>query len=89
MMKSENIPDNWNKLNYLEKIVLSVIYDKGEITSEEAAKLMERSKPTVVKLLNKLIDMKLIEWTGTSKKDNHGKYIIVQLNIVKYLKYNI
>lgn len=32
-----------------------------------------------VKLLNKLMDMKLIEWTGTKKTDSYGKYIINNL----------
>lgn len=76
MMKSNIIQDNWNKLTYLEKQVLTHIYDKREITSNHVGKLINRSKPTTVKLLNKLIDMKLIEWTDTSKTDMHGKYII-------------
>lgn len=76
MMKVDNIQDSWDNLNYLERQVLATIYDKGEITSEEATKLIKRSKPTAVKLLNKLIDLKLIEWTGTSKTDPHGRYVI-------------
>lgn len=35
-----------------------------------------RGKTTVVKLLNGLREKKLIEWTGTSKSDNKGRYII-------------
>jgi hypothetical protein len=55
-----------------------MIYDKieGEIFSEETAKIINRSKPIAVKLLNTLIDLKLIEWTGTSKFYTQGKYII-------------
>ena len=33
-------------------------------------------KTTAVKMLNKLVDMGLIIWIGTSKSDNKGKYII-------------
>ena len=76
MMKVNIIQDSWNNLNYLEKQILTTIYDKGEITSDEATKLINRSKPTVIKLLNKLIDLNIIEWTGTSKNDPHGSYII-------------
>ena len=78
MLKDNSIQDNWKNLNYLERKVLSIIYDKGEISSGETAKVIQRSKPTAVKLLNKLIDLKLIEWTGTSKSDTQGKYIIRQ-----------
>lgn len=76
MMKVDSIQGSWNNLNYLERQILTTIYDKGEITSEEVTKLISRSKPTAVKLLNKLMDLKLIEWTGTSKTDPHGRYII-------------
>lgn len=75
MLRNSSIQENWKSLNYLERQVLITIFDKGEITSDEVARIINRSKPTSVKLLNKLIDMKLIEWTGTSKSDTHGKYI--------------
>ena len=52
------------------------IYDQGSITSEETAKMIDRDKTTAVKLLNKLMDMKLIEWIGTSKSDIKGNYIL-------------
>lgn len=76
MLKDNTIQDKWEDLNYLEKQVLTTIFDKGEISSEETAKLINRGKTTAVKLLNKLVDMNLIVWTGTSKSDNKGKYII-------------
>ena len=37
---------------------------------------MDRGKTTIVKILNKLMEMKLVEWTGTSKSDNKEKYIL-------------
>ena len=52
------------------------IYDQGSITSEETAKMIDRGKTTAVKILNKLMDMKLIEWIGTSKSDTKGNYIL-------------
>lgn len=76
MLKVNTIQDEWGKLNYLERQVLSTIFDKGEISSEETATIINRGKTTAVKMLNKLKDMNLIEWTGTSKSDTKGKYII-------------
>lgn len=76
MLKDNAIQDKWKDLNYLEKQVLTTIFDKGEISSEETAKIINRGKTTAVKLLNRLVDMNLIVWTGTSKSDNKGKYII-------------
>lgn len=76
MLKDNTIQDKWEDLNYLEKQVLTTIFDKGEISSEETAKIINRGKTTAVKLLNKLVDMNLIVWTGTSKQDSKGKYII-------------
>ena len=76
MLKDNTIQDKWENLNYLERQVLTTIFDKGEITSDETSKIINRSKPTAVKMLNKLIDMNIIEWTGTSKSDTQGRYII-------------
>lgn len=76
MFKDSTIQDKWENLNYLEKQVLTTIFDKGKINSEETAKIINRGKTTAVKLLNKLVEMDLIVWTGTSKFDNKGKYIL-------------
>ena len=76
MLKDNTIQDKWEELNYLEKQVLTTIFDKGEISSEETAKIINRSKTTAVKMLNKLVDMNLIVWTRTSKADNKGRYIM-------------
>lgn len=80
LLTNANISKIWNELNFLERKVLITIYDKGEMTSEEVSILINRGKTTSVKMLNKLIDMKLIEWTGTSKSDKFGKYIIYDSN---------
>ena len=76
MLKDNVIQDKWQELNFLEKKVLTIIFDKGEITSEETATLINRGKTTAVKMLNKLKNLNLIEWSGTSKSDTKGKYII-------------
>ncbi len=74
LKKSDAIKDKWKLLNYAERQVLQVINDKGEVTSEDVSKIINRGKTTAVKLLNKLINLDLIVWTGTSKKDSYGRY---------------
>lgn len=76
MLKDNYILDKWNNLNHQEQKVIKAVYDKGFITSEETAVLIERGKTTAVKMLNKLVDMKLLVWTGTAKADNKGNYIL-------------
>lgn len=76
MLKNKTIQKEWEDLNYNERKVMLAIFDKGEITSDEVAKIINRGKTTAVKLLNKLIDKKLIEWTGTNKTDTYGRYVI-------------
>lgn len=76
LANKEEIKDEWDNLNCAEKQILQAISDKGEITSEEASRIIGRGKTTTVKLLNRLLDMNLIEWTGTSKKDSYGRYIM-------------
>ena len=76
MLKNREIEQKWEQLNYQERQVLQAIYDKGEITSLEVAEIIKRGKTTVVKLLNRLVDYDLIVWTGTTKKDSYGRYII-------------
>lgn len=74
LKKSDFIKDKWDILNYAERQVLQIINDKGEVTSDDVSKIISRGKTTAVKLLNKLIDLDLIVWTGTSKKDSYGRY---------------
>ena len=76
MLKNSEIEQKWENLNYQERQVLQAIYDKGEITSLEVAEIIDRGKTTAVKLLNRLVDYDLIVWTGTTKKDSYGRYII-------------
>ena len=76
MLKNREIEQKWEQLNYQERQVLQAIYDKGEITSLEVAEIIDRGKTTAVKLLNRLVDYDLIVWTGTTKKDSYGRYII-------------
>ncbi len=68
--------DKWDLLSYPERQILQVINDKGSVTSEDVRKIINRGKTTAVKLLNRLMELDLIVWTGTSKKDTHGTYIM-------------
>ena len=76
MLKNNNIQENWSNLNYLEKQIMTAIFDKGEISSEEAAQIINRGKTTAVRLINNLMKLGLIDWTGTNKNDPKGRYII-------------
>ena len=76
MLKNSEIEQKWVQLNYQERQVLQAIYDKGEITSVEVAEIIKRGKTTAVKLLNRLVDYDLIIWTGTTKYDKFGRYIL-------------
>ena len=76
MLKNSEIEQKWEQLNYQERQVLQAIYDKGETTSLEVAEIIDRGKTTAVKLLNRLVDYDLIVWTGTTKYDKFGRYII-------------
>lgn len=76
MLKKDKIKECWNTLNYQEQKVMQMIYDKGSVTSLDVAILIERGKTTAVKLLNKLQEKDLIVWTGTSKSDRLGNYIL-------------
>lgn len=63
-------------LTYLEQEVINFITSNKQATRGEIEKLINRSKTSTVTVLNKLIDKKLIVWTGTSKQDIYGRYIL-------------
>lgn len=76
MLKNSEIEQKWEQLNYQERQVLQAIYDKGEITAEEVQTIIKRGRTTAVKLLNRLVDYDIIVWTGTTKYDKFGRYIL-------------
>ncbi len=76
MLKNGMIKEKWKNLNVQQQKVLQAIYDKGEVTSEEVAQIIGRKKNSAIRLLNKLIEENLVVWTGTSKHDKYGKYVI-------------
>lgn len=73
---NENVKDIWHELTYPEQKTIEFIINNNGATREEISNIIGRSKTTAINLLNKLIDKGLIVWTGTSKKDVYGKYII-------------
>lgn len=75
-VENENIKEAWNDLNYLEQKALEFITNNNGATRDELSNLIGRGKTSTINLLNKLIDKNLIVWTGTSKSDAYGKYII-------------
>lgn len=75
-VNNEKIEKIWNELSYPEQQTIEYIINNKGATSEEISKLINRSKTTAIGVLNRLIDKKLIVWTGTSKNDNFGKYIL-------------
>lgn len=74
LLKDSNINAKWNKLNTMEKKVLQIIFDKGEIMPAEICKIIDRDKRTVQRILKSLVDNNLIEWFGTSIKDPKKVY---------------
>lgn len=66
----------WNQLSYPEQRTIEFIINNNGATREEISNLIGRSKTTAVALLNRLIEKGLIVWTGTTKNDGYGKYII-------------
>ena len=75
-IENVNIKAVWNELNYLEQKALEFITNKNGATRDEISNLIGRGKTSTINLLNKLINKNLIVWTGTSKSDIYGKYII-------------
>lgn len=73
---NEVVKHIWHELSYPEQKTIEFIINNNGATREEIEKVIGRSKTTTVNLLNKLIDRELVIWTGTSKKDIYGKYII-------------
>lgn len=69
LLKDENIRNNWEELNVLEQKTLQYIHDKGEASTKDISEFIDRSKRTAIRILNKLEDIDLIEWVGTSPQD--------------------
>ena len=75
-VNNERVKNVWDELSYPEQQAIEYIINNNGATREEISELIGRRKTTAVALLNRLIDKKLIVWTGTTKNDGYGKYII-------------
>lgn len=73
---NEMVRNVWDDLPYPEQKALEFIINNNGASREEIEGVIGRSKTTTVSLLNRLIEKELIVWTGTSKNDILGKYIL-------------
>ena len=73
---NELVQDVWNDLSFPEQKSIEYIINNNGASREEIEKVIGRSRTTAVNLLNRLVEKNLIIWTGTTKSDNYGKYII-------------
>lgn len=76
LLKDTNINLKWEQLNAMERKVLQIIFDKGEVTPLQISEMVFRDKRTVQRVLKKLLDTDLVEWFGTSIKDPNKVYKI-------------
>ncbi|ASV96634.1 ATP-dependent DNA helicase RecG [Enterococcus durans] len=63
-------------LNELEESVVRYLYNSGPLTPAEAAQLIGRSAVPTRKLLNKLVDMRIIKVHQSHPKDPHKFYTL-------------
>lgn len=73
---NDNMTKVWDELNYLEQKALNYITNNESASREEIGNVIGRNKTSTITVLNHLINKKLIVWTGTSKSDRLGKYIL-------------
>lgn len=76
LLKEKNISREWDKLTIMEQNILQFIYDKGMVSTSQVENYIDRSRPTALRLLNKLENQELIEWIGSSTTDPKRKYRI-------------
>ena len=76
MSSNEFVQDVWSDLSFPEQKAIEYIINNNGASREKIEKVIGRSRTTAVNLLNRLVDKNLIIWTGTTKSDNYGKYII-------------
>ena len=69
LLKDETIKDKWEELNAIEQKTLQYIYDRGEVSTKDITEYIDRSRRTAIRILNKLEEINLIEWIGTSPQD--------------------
>lgn len=73
---NEKIEKIWDDLSHLEQQTIRYIIENGSATREEISEFIGRSKTSAINLLRNMIEKKLIVWTGITKSDKLGRYII-------------
>ncbi len=73
---NNTIKDIWDELSIPEQKTIEFIINNNGATRDDIEKVISRSRTVTINLLNRLINKKLIIWTGTTKNDAFGKYII-------------
>ncbi|MFA6777321.1 MAG: ATP-binding protein [Bacilli bacterium] len=76
LLKMSTIKKHWDNLTPVEQLIVQAAYDKGEVSMKELLEITERSKPTILKMIENLKSKSIIDWYGTNLNDPHGKYII-------------
>lgn len=62
-------PELFSELSEQEEMIVRHLYNSGNLTANQAAKIIDRSLPTARKRLNELIDKGIIEVHGSSPND--------------------
>lgn len=59
-----------------EQTLATLARAEGRITAREAAEALGKSRPTVNRKLQRLEEIGLLEWKGTSRRDPRGHYVL-------------
>ncbi len=62
--------DIWNELDYLEKEIISYIYNKRDANTTELAKYTKKGATTIRQRIKKLLDKKIITMNGVKNDPN-------------------
>ncbi len=73
---NKKVKNMWDGLSYPEQKTIELIINNNGATREEVSNVIERSRSVTINLLNRLIDKNIIVFTGTTKNDPYGKYIL-------------
>lgn len=68
-MQKKLIEELWESLSAEEKEIIYYLYKEGKITTRKAVKLLGRSVGYSRKLLNRLKELEILIWRGSSQHD--------------------
>lgn len=78
LQKNDRIKKNWERLSPVEKEMLRLINDRGEVSIREMMRYTGRARSTIHGCLKKLESLKIIEWIGTNNYDPRKRFIITK-----------